>query len=105
MKFNISQSDIDTLEKELKAFSEKWEVNQSIRNNRWRKILLGGFVTTLLASFVYPQLWWLGVILIAYSAGSLFMIIDNEAKTSSLILEHKKQIKLARLLLKFNATL
>lgn len=105
MKHNIRQSDIDNLEKELLQFSKNWERNQITRNRKWRKFLLIGFVATLIMGFVFPQLWWIGIIVIAYSAGSLFVLIDQEARTTSQILEHKRQLKLARLLLKFNATL
>ena len=101
----IKPQDIDNLEKELFDFSQKWKVKQSIRTNKWRKMLLSGFVATLLIGFLFPLLWWVGIMLIAYSAGSLFMIIDQEAKTTTQILEHKNQLKLARLLIKYDTTL
>jgi len=104
-KQGLCPKDIDILEKELFDFSQEWQKNQSKRTDKWRKMLLIGFVLTLLISFLFPQLWWLGIVLIAYSAGSLFMIIDQEAKTTSQILEHKNQLKLARLLIKYDSTL
>lgn len=105
MKLDIEQTDIDKLENELLQFSRNWEVSQADRGRKWRTFLLIGFVATLLIAFLFPQLWWLGIVLIAYSAGSLFVIIDQEAKTSFQIIEHKRQLKLARMLLKFNMTL
>ena len=101
----IKPQDIDNLEKELFDFSQKWKVKQSIRTNKWRKMLLSGFVATLLIGFLFPLFWWVGIMFIAYSAGSLFMIIDQEAKTTTQILEHKNQLKLARLLIKYDTTL
>ncbi len=101
----ISPEDIDILEKELFDFSQKWKVNQSKRTNKWRKMLFFGFVTSLVTGFLFPQLWWVAIILIAYSAGALFMIIDQEAKTTTQLIKHKHQLKLARLLIKYDSTL
>jgi len=101
----ISPKDIDLLEKDLFDFSQKWKAIQSKRTARWRKMLIFGFIATLLIGFLFPQLWWIGIVLIAYSAGSLFMIIDQEAKTTTQIIEHKNQLKLARLLIKYDSTL
>jgi len=105
MEPDISHSEIDKLEKELIEFSAEWESNQILRASKWRKWVLIGFIATLVSGFLFPKLWWFGIILIAYSAGSLYMLIDQQAKISAQILEHKKQIKLARMLLNFNSTL
>lgn len=99
MNTNINPTDIDTLEQELITFTQNWEKNQSFRSLRWRQFILIGFLFTLIISFLMPQLWWIGLGLIAYSAGSLFRIIGQEAKTNSQILEYKRQIQLARYLL------
>lgn len=105
MEPDISHSEIDKLENELTEFTEKWESSQHLRARRWRKWVLIGFIASLLTGLIFPGFWWTGLVFVAFSAGSLFMMINQRAKTSSQINEHKKQLKLARLLLKFNATL
>ncbi len=103
----MNQKDIDDLEKDLKNFANNWQTNQQQRINRWRKIVFSTFLIILCLIFFLPGLivllWWLSVVFIGFSAGSLYKMINDEARTSYQIMEHKKQLKLARALLKFDA--
>ena len=103
----MNQKDIDDLEKDLENFVNNWQTSQQQRIKRWRKFVLSIFVVILCLIFFLPELivllWWLSVVFIGFSAGVLYKMINDEARTSYQILEHKKQLNLARALLKFDA--
>jgi 4-hydroxybenzoate polyprenyltransferase len=102
----MNQKDIDDLERDLKNFVKNWQTSQQQRINSWRKMVFSAFIIILCLIFFLPELivllWWLSVVFIGFSAGSLYKLINDEARTSYQILEHKKQLKLARALLKFD---
>ena len=82
----MNQKDIDDLEKDLSDFVKSWQKRQQKRVNKWRKYLFSAFVIILCLVFLLPQqyiyLWWLSVVLIGFSAGTLYKIINDEARTS-----------------------
>lgn len=106
MIFDIDHKEIDKLEQELSDFEQHWRQIQQQRIIKWRQFLLASFVVIMGLLLLYPKmfilLWWLGIVLIGFTAGSLYKIINDEAKAAQQMLEHKKQLKLARLLLDFD---
>ena len=108
MKMNIDQSvnsqEIDILEEYLLDFQEEWKLTQSLRSSRWRKHFIICFILSILVSTFAPQFLWIGLVVIAYFAGSLFSLLRQNAKTSHQITEHKKQLKLVRLLRNFETS-
>ncbi len=104
MKTDISQSEIDKLEKVLSEFQEEWGILQKHRARKWRIQFLVSFIISLVVIGKEPSYWWLGVIVISYFAGSLFSMLKQRAKTNYQIIEHQKQLKLVRLLRKFHAS-
>ena len=103
MKFDMDHKDIDKLEWELSEFEMQWRLTQQQRITKWRQFLLVSSLIIMGLLLLSPKmlmlLWWLAIIVIGYTAGSLYKIISDEARTSQQILEHKQQIQLARLLL------
>lgn len=103
MKTDISNSEIDNLEKILNEFKDNWETIQSNKASKWRITFFISFIITLVISVTLPSFWWTGIIVIGYFAGSLFSILRLNAKTNSQIIEHQKQLKLIRLLRSFES--
>lgn len=104
MNTDIDQKEIDKLEKTLTEFKNEWEQVQSRRASMWRLHFFISFLISMLLSLGFPNLWWTGIIVIGYFAGSLFTMLRVNAKTNSQIIEHQKQLKLVRLLNKFHAS-
>ena len=104
MKHDVSQNEIDKLEKILYDFKDEWEALQSHRASKWRLSFFISFIVTLSVSLLYPFLWWLGIIVIGYFAGTLYSMLRQNAKTSTQINEHQQQLKLVKLLRKFQAS-
>lgn len=108
MKIDINQSinsqEIDSLEEYLLNFQEEWELTQAVRSSRWRKYFVICFMLTILLSMIAPKFFWIGLIVIAYFAGSLFTQLRQNAKTTHQIMEHKRQLRLARLLSSFETS-
>ncbi len=104
MKNDVTNSEIDTLEKVLYDFENDWEVSQKERAVKWRLSFFISFIITLIISIFLPALWWTGIAVIAYFAGSLYSLLRQNAKTSEQIIEHQQQLKLVRLLRKFEAS-
>ena len=104
MKTDMSSSEINEMEEILKSFKEEWDMLQNQRASNWRKYFLITFILALLIAMTYPSLWWTGIIVVGYFAGSLFAMLRQNAKTSQQIIEHQKQLKLVKLLRKFHAS-
>ena len=104
MRIDEDQNEIDKLEKVLDDFKQEWEVIRSRRASTWRKYFIISFVISLIMSVISPSLWWGGVFVIGYFAGSLLAMLRQNAKTSHQINEHQKQLKLVRLLRNFQAS-
>ncbi len=101
---DVNNQEIDNLEEYLFGFQEEWELTQSIRSLRWRKHFIICFMVAILVSTFMPQFLWVGLVVIAYFAGSLFSLLRQNAKTTHQIVEHKKQLKLVRLLRNFESS-
>jgi len=104
MKVDLDQSEIGELEEVLINFKREWEQEQSDRAGQWRFNLLLSFLICILISMYLPSLWWVNIIVIGYFAGSLFMMLRLRVKTNQQIIEHQKQLKLVKLLRKFDAS-
>ena len=104
MRIDVDQSEIDKLEKVLDNFRQEWEVTQGRRSSAWRKYFIICFVIALIMTVASPSLWWGGIFVIGYFAGSLFAMLRQNAKTSHQIIEHQKQLKLVKLLRNFQAS-
>lgn len=97
-------NEIEKLEKVLIDFQNEWKETQKIRSDKWRKYFLISFLISIALSSYAPMFWWTSLVVIAYFAASLFTLLRLNAKTSSQILEHKKQLQLVRLLRKFESS-
>ena len=104
MKSDVSNSEIDTLEKVLNDFKKEWRESQTRRASKWRLSFFISFVIALILSIYSSSFWWVGLIVITYFAGSLFTMLRQNAKTHDQIIEHQQQLKLVRLLRKFQAS-
>ncbi len=104
MRLDLKQNEIGELEEVLVNFKREWEQEQSDRAREWRSNLFLSFLICVLISIYLPSLWWINVIVIGYFAGSLFMMLRQRVKTNRQILEHQKQLKLVKLLRKFDAS-
>lgn len=104
MNSNVSSNEIDTLEKVLNDFENEWDVLQTHRAAKWRLSFFISFIIVLVLSLYSPSFWWLEIVIIAYFAGSLFMMLRQNAKTTVQIIEHQQQLKLVRLLRNFQAS-
>ena len=108
MKIDVGQQpnneEIDNLEAYLLDFQDEWKITQSIRSQKWRKQFVISFIVAIIVSTLAPQFFWVGLIVIAYFAGSLFSLLRQNAKTTHQISEHKKQLKLVKLLRNFESS-
>jgi len=104
MKSDVSNSEIDTLERVLNDFKHEWKESQTRRASKWRLYFFISFVIAIALSLYSSSFWWVGLIVIAYFAGSLFTMLRQNAKTHDQIIEHQQQLKLVRLLRKFQAS-
>lgn len=96
--------EIDSLEAYLLQYQNEWNDTKEIRSNKWRKHFFVCFVITILIAIFAPQFFWIGLIVVAYFAGSLFSLLRQNAKTIRKISEHKKQLQLVRLLRNFETS-
>ena len=108
MEMNIDQSlnnkEIDSLEAYLLNFQDEWKATQAARSSKWRKHFIISFILTILLSIIAPQFFWVALVVVTYFAGSLFTLLRQNAKTTQQITEHKKQLKLVRLLRNFESS-
>ena len=101
---DVGKSEIDALEKVLSDFKIEWEHSLKRRTAKWRLTFLVSFIVALGLSLISPAFWWLEIVVIAYFAGSLFSLLRQNAKTNDQIIEHQQQLRLVRLLRKFQAS-
>ncbi len=104
MNSDANNNEIDALEKVLNDFKIEWELSQNKRAGKWRLTFFISFIITLALSLYSSEFWWLGIAVIAYFAGSLFSMLRKNAKTNDQIIEHQQQLKLVRLLRKFQTS-
>ena len=100
----VDAKEIEQLEEVLINFQNEWKVTQKVRSDKWRKQFLVSFLVSVAISTYAPVFWWTSLVVISYFAASLFTLLRLNAKTSSQILEHKKQLQLVRLLRKFESS-
>ena len=103
-KRDVENKEIEKLERVLNDFQNEWEETRANRSKKWRMHFLIGFLTTSAISVIAPILWWTSLAVIIYFAASLFTLLRQNAKTINQIIEHKRQLKLAKLLQKFEAS-
>jgi len=104
MKTDLNHNEIDELEQVLSNFSDEWKIIQNQRAIKWRMYFFIAFIVALVATLIFPSLWWFSLAVIAYFAGSLFTLLRQNAKTNSEIIENKKQLKLVRFLRNFQSS-
>jgi len=104
MNINVDHKEVAKLEETLNDFKQEWEDIQNKRSHTWRKYFVICFIGALLVSLLIPSLWWCGIFVIGYFAGSLFAMLRQNAKTSSQITEHQQQLKLVKLLRNFETS-
>jgi len=104
MNVDVDHMEVVKLEETLNDFKQEWEVILNKRSNSWRKYFVICFISALLISLLIPSLWWCEIFVIGYFAGSLFAMLRQNAKTSSQIVEHQKQLKLVKLLRNFETS-
>ena len=108
MKLNtdlyVNKQEIDNLEANLMDFQKEWEQTQTVRSSKWRRNFVCSFIVAIIVSILIPRLWWIGIIVVAYFAGSLFTLLRQNAKTSLQIVEQKKQLKLVKILKNFESS-
>lgn len=95
---NVNKQEIDDLESNLKYFQEQWQQTQAIRSTKWRRNFVCSFIVAIAISMLIPKLWWIGIAVITYFAGSLFTLLRQNAKTSVQIFEQKEQLELVKIL-------
>jgi len=104
MKSDVSNSEIEALERVLNDFKHEWNESQTRRASKWRFSFAICFLIALGLSFYSSSFWWIGLAVITYFAGSLYSMLRQNAKTHGRIIEHQQQLKLVRLLRKFKAS-
>ncbi len=104
MNIDVDLMEVVKLEKTLNDFKDEWEAIQNQRSSSWRKNFVISFIVALIVSILIPTFWWCGIFVIGYFAGSLFAMLRQNAKTSSQIVEHQKQLKLVKLLSNFETS-
>lgn len=104
MNIDVDHMEVVKLEKTLNDFKHEWEEIQTKRSSSWRKYFIICCLGALVVSLLIPSLWWCGIFVIGYFAGSLFAMLRQNAKTSSQIVEHQKQLKLVKLLRNFESS-
>jgi len=104
MKIDLNQNEITRLEDVLINFKREWEQQQSVRAAKWRFDFLISILVCVVVSSFLPLLWWVNIIVIAYFAGSLYTMLRLRVKTNQQIIEHQKQLRLVKLLRKFDAS-
>ncbi|MEE9325674.1 MAG: hypothetical protein V3U71_00150 [Cocleimonas sp.] len=104
MNSDTDINEIEQLEKQLNAFKDEWNTIQSQKAKKWRIHFFISFILAIGLSLLFADLWWSGIVVIGYFAGSLYTMLRLNAKTSKQINEHQNQLKLARLLRNFEAS-
>jgi len=93
----MNSSYIDELEQRLANFSEDWEEALKKRTTVWRVRLLVGVVLSLVLPTVFPTLYWLWLVVMGLSAGSLFALLKTNADMRKHVSACREHIRNARL--------
>lgn len=93
----MNSSYIDELEQQLIAFSNDWEAALNKRAMVWRVRLLIGVVLSLIVPLLFPDLFWLWLVVLGMSAGSLFTLLKSNAKMKKHMSSCRERIRNARM--------
>ena len=93
----MNSSYVDELERQLSDFSADWEEALSKRVIAWRVRLLIGVVLSLIVPWLFPNLFWLWLIVLGMSAGSLFSLLKSNAKMRKHMNSCREHIRNARI--------
>ncbi len=93
----MNSSYIDELEQRLSNFTEDWEEALKKRVLLWRVRLFVGIILSLLLPVVFPSLYWLWLVVMGLSAGSLFALLKTNADMKKHVCACKEHIRNARL--------
>lgn len=93
----MNTSYIDELEQRLANFSEDWEEALEKRILLWRVRLFVGVVLSLVVPMLFPSLYWLWLVVMGLSAGSLFALLKSNADMRKHVAACREHIRNARL--------
>ena len=93
----MNSSYIDELEKQLADFSSDWEESLRKRVLAWRVRLVVGVVLSLIVPLLFPNLFWLWLVVLGMSAGSLFSLLKSNAKMRKHMNSCREHIRNARI--------
>ncbi len=93
----MNSSYIDELEERLANFSQDWEEALKKRVMLWRVRLLVGIVLSLVLPLLFPRLYWLWLVVMGLSAGSLFALLKCNADMKKHVNACREHIRNARL--------
>jgi len=93
----MNSSYIDELEQRLANFSEDWEEALKKRVLLWRVRLMIGIALSLVLPLAFPNLYWLWLVVMGLSAGSLFALLKTNADMKKHVTACRQHIRNARL--------
>ena len=93
----MNSSYVDELEKQLSDFSADWEEALEKRILAWRVRLLVGVTLSLIVPWLFPGLFWLWLIVLGMSAGSLFALLKSNVKMQKHMDSCREHIRKARM--------
>ena len=93
----MNSSYVDELERQLANFSSDWEDALKKRVFAWRVRLLIGVVLSLIVPWLFPDLFWLWLVVLGMSAGSLFALLKSNANMQKHVNSCREHIRNARI--------
>jgi hypothetical protein len=93
----MNSSYVDELERQLADFSSDWEQALSKRIFAWRVRLLIGVTLSLIVPWIFPDLFWLWLVVLGMSAGSLFSLLKSNANMRKHVNSCREHIRNARI--------
>lgn len=93
----MNSSYLDELERQLSEFSSDWEEALRKRIVVWRVRLLIGVALSLAVPLLFPNLFWLWLVVLGMSAGSLFSLLKSNVKMRKHMDSCREHIRNARI--------
>ena len=93
----MNSSYVDELEQRLANFSQDWEEALRKRVQLWRVRLLVGVVLSLALPQLFPSLYWLWLVVMGLSAGSLFALLKCNSNMNRHVNACREHIRNARI--------
>lgn len=93
----MNSSYIDELERRLTSFMSDWEDALRKRVILWRVRLLIGVVLSLVLPLFIPNFYWLWLVVMGMSAGSLFSLLKMNADMRKHVSVCREHIRNARI--------